>query len=42
LKNGFVGVIIVIIMVVPNIKKAIPSKPEWLVDLKIETDGSHM
>jgi hypothetical protein len=29
-------------MIVPDIKEAIPSEPEGLVDLEIETDGSHM
>ncbi len=29
-------------MIIPDIKKTIPSEPEGLVDLEIETDGSHI
>ncbi len=41
-ENGFIGVIIVIVMIISNIKKTVPSEPERLVDLEIQTDGSHM
>jgi hypothetical protein len=42
LQDRFVGVIIVVVMIISDIKEAIPSEPEGLVDLEIETDGSHM
>jgi hypothetical protein len=29
-------------MIIPDIKKSVPPEAEGLVDLEIETDGSHM
>jgi hypothetical protein len=35
IQDGFVGVIIVVIMIVADVEKAISSEPEWLMDLEI-------
>jgi hypothetical protein len=42
MKDRFVGIVIVIVMLVPDIEKTVPSEAKGLVDLEIETDGSHM
>jgi hypothetical protein len=35
IQYGFIGKIIVVIMIVTNVEKAISSEPEWLVDLEV-------
>jgi len=34
-QNRLIGIVIIVIMIVADVEKTIPSKPEWLVDLKI-------
>ena len=41
MKDRLIGVIIIIIMIIPDIEESISSEPKGLMDLEIETNGSH-